>query len=787
VNALDRKLLRDLTRHRGQVISIAFVVACGVMTVVAMRGTLEAIRDARDAYYAAYRFADVFATLKRAPEAVGARIRAIPGVGAVETRITLPVTLRVPHLAETATGHLVSVPAVRRPMPNDLVIRRGRYVAADRDDEVLVSDHFATINGLQLGDSLGAVINGRWQQLRVVGIATSPEFVAEVAGNGFFVDGRRFAILWMRRQSVAAAGGFDGAFNDVALILAPGARAEPVIAAIDALLAPYGGIGAVGREHQISNNIISDELHQLSAIGNVFPLFFLGTAAFLLNVVLSRLISTQRDQLGTLKAFGYENRAIARHYLGFAGAAVVLGSLLGLVGGLWMGTAYTNLYTEFFRFPVLAFRIRASSAMIGIVVSGTAALGGALAAVRRGVRLAPAEAMRPPSPARYRPLLIERLGFGAAMPITLRMILRNLERRPLRTLASVTGIALAGAVLVTGVSPYDGVSHLMNIVYGQAQREDLTVGFTGPRSGTARQELTAIPGVRHVELFRATPVRLRNGYHVRTTSITGLDRGAALHVLVDAAGERHSLPDRGLVVSSLLARALGVRANDTLTIELLDRGNVQRRLAIGGIIDEFVGIASYMDREALNRLLREGDVATGAYLGIDRAAERDVFDRLQQIPLVAGVTSRAAIIDYFNRTTAESIAITTVVVVFAAVVLTVGVIYNGSRIALAERGRDLGSLRVLGFTRQEVSRMFIGEQAAIAIAGVPPSFLVGFGFTVLLIHAFTSERFQFPVRTRASTYLIAALVVLVSAAVVALVVRRKIDRLDLIAVLKTGE
>jgi putative ABC transport system permease protein len=446
MTALRRKLLRDLRRSWAQVLSIAAVVGCGVMAAMAMRSTLSAVTDARDRYYAEYRFANVFASVKRAPESVAARIAAIPGVGAVETRITTGATLDVPGLAEPATGQIVSVPAHRRAMPNDLVIRAGQYPSSTND--ALVSEQFARLNRLTPGDSIGAVINGRWQRLRVAGVATSPEYVYEMGGGGFMVDNRRFGVLWMTRDALARAADMDGAFNNVSLLLAPEANTQNVIAQLDQLLEPYGTAGAFDRSDQVSNAVITDELHQLQAIGNVFPLFFLGTAAFLLNIVLTRLIATQRDEIAALKAFGYTDRALGLHYLGFAAAAVLIGSALGLLGGTWLGVRYTGLYARVFRFPMLEYRTDWVVAGGAMLVSGGAALLGALGAVLRAVRVPPAEALRPESPSRYRPLLLERLGLAGRLPPSARMVLRTLERRPWRTTASIVGVGLAGALMV---------------------------------------------------------------------------------------------------------------------------------------------------------------------------------------------------------------------------------------------------------------------------------------------------------------------------------------------------
>jgi putative ABC transport system permease protein len=582
MTALRRKLVRDLRRSWAQVLSISAVVGCGVMAALAMRSTLSAVTNARDRYYADYRFAHVFASVERAPESVAARIAAIPGVGAVETRITTSATLDVPGLAEPATGQVVSVPARRRLMPNDLVIRAGQYPASTHD--ALVSEQFARLNRLTPGDSIGAVINGSWRHLRLAGIATSPEYVYEMGAGGFMVDNRRYGIIWMTRDALERAVDMDGAFNSVSMLLAPGANEQHVIEQLDRLLQPYGTVGGLGRKDQVSNAVIADELHQLRAIGNVFPLFFLGTAAFLLNIVLSRLIATQRDEIAALKAFGYTDRAVGLHYLGFAAAAVIVGGVLGLLGGTWLGVRYTGLYAKVFRFPALECHTDWGVAAGALLVSGGAALAGALGAVLRAVRVPPAEALRPESPSRYRPLLLERLGLAGRIPPSARMVLRTLERRPWRTSASIVGVGLAGALMVAGLSPWDAVNRLMELQFERIQREDLSVAFTTPRPVRAAHELESIDGVQFVEPFRSTPVHLRHGSHSRKTQILGLAGDGQMRTLVDIDGHRHALPRDGLVLPLALAEALGARTGDTLDVRLTEQAGATRRVPVVAVL-----------------------------------------------------------------------------------------------------------------------------------------------------------------------------------------------------------
>jgi putative ABC transport system permease protein len=788
MRALNIKLLRDTWRLRGQMLSIALVVAGGVLSVITMQSTYRSLERSRDAYYRDQRFADVFASLNRAPESVAGRIAAVPGVAAVGTRVVFDATLRVPGLERSATGRLVSIPDVPEPTLNDIFIRSGRYVAPRRDDEVLVSERFAGINGIAVGDTIGALINGRHRTLHVVGLALSPEFVYETNPTGGFIgDERLFGVLWMGRHALAAASDMTGAFNDVVVRLGPGGSERAVIAAIDDVLEPFGGRGAFGRDDQLSNRLLEDELAQIRSTATVIPVVFLGIAAFLLHIVMLRLVATEREQIATLKAFGYDDSTVALHYLSYALLAVGVGVVIGLLGGIRLGEGYTALYSQYFRFPALEHRVSWPLALGAILISTAAAVGGALSAVRGAARLQPAEAMRAEPPARFKPLFLERLGLHRRLGASHRMILRNLERRPARAFFAATGVAFALAVLLIGFIMLDSVQAMMRLQFHVIQREDAAVSFNVPVDRRALNELARVPGVLVVEPFRAVPVRLSNGHRDRRLALTGLSSEGTLRAMVGTSGGVHPLPEHGLVLSSRLASVLDVRAGDTVRAELLDRGSEERTLVVSATVDELLGLNGYLALPELNRTLREGPHVSGAYLRIARGEEPAVFERLGAMPRIASAISKTAMVRSFDEQIAESIGITTTILLMLSSVLAIGVIYNGARIALSERGRELASLRVLGFTRAEVAMMLLGEQAVITLLALPIGTLIGYGVTTLIMQAFESDLYRLPVAFSLGTVLYSAAVIVGIAAVAGLLVRRRLDRANLIEVLKTRE
>lgn len=787
MKALDRKLWRDLWHLRGQGLAIALVVACGVATVVTTRVGYESLLASRADYYARYRFADVFAQLERAPETLRSEIAAIPGVAAVQTRVVAEVTLDVPGLSEPATGRLVSVPERHVPVLNDVHLRRGRWIEPGRRDEVIASEAFAEANGLELGDRIGAVLNGRWQALRIVGIGLSPEYVYELLGVNLFPDNRRFGVLWMSREALGPAFEMDGAFDDVSLRLLPGASEEEVIARVDRLLERWGGLGAYGRDYQVSHRFLADEIRQNRVFGTVLPAIFLGVAAFLLHIVLSRLVATQREQIAVLKAFGYGPLRIGAHYLGFAGVCVALGSVCGVLLGLWWAAEINRLYGQFYRFPVLRYAPGTTVVAIAVGVSALAAIGGAGSAVRRVLRLPAAEAMRPEAPARFRPGWLERSGTAARLPASARMIWRNLARRPGRAALSVLGLALAVAILIVGRFFVDAIEHLGNVQFRLVQREDVTVFFHDPRPARARYELSALPGVLRSEPFRVVAARLRHGHVERRIPVFGLAPGAELHRIIGADLAVVPVPPEGVVLTRKLAEILGVGPGDELTIEVLEGERPVRAVRVAALADELIGLSAYMSADALHRLLREDASLSGAFLAVDARAAPRVYATLKRMPAVAGATTRRAALQGFEDTLAKSLGVFTSVLVTFAAVIAAAMVYNAARIALSERGRELASLRVLGFTRREVALLLLGEQALLTVAAIPVGFWIGYRLCAALAASYQWELFRMPLVVSGRTFAFALLVVTLAAVASSFAVRLRLDRIDLVAVLKTRE
>ena len=788
VPALDRKLLREIRTLKGQIATIALVLASGITCFICMRGTYISLEWSRAGYYDRYRFADVFAGLERAPETVTRRIAGLPGVGLVQTRIAKEVTVPVEGLARAAYGQILSLPAEGEPVTNAIHLERGRFPELGHDDEVVVLGAFAHAHGLGPGQRLPVVMNEKLRHLRIVGVAQSPEFVYAIRPGALADDPKRYAVLWMLRPAVASAYSFGGTFNEVSLRLQPGASEAATVAALDRLLEPYGCRGAFARKMQPSNRILTGELSQLGALAAMVPIVFLGVAAFLMNMVLSRLITLQRSEIATLKAVGYTNGEIARHYLALVAVVMVPGAALGVAGGWWLGRIVLALYEGIFRFPDLRFRLTAGLVLTAVAISAMAAVLGALGAVRGATRLPPAEAMRPPAPARYHRGLIEWLGLGALAGPSGMMVLRELERRPVRTLLSSIGIAGAIALIILGHFGVDSLNNYLEAMFRREQRQDLSVVFGRPVASRVLDELSSLPGVITVEGIRAVPIRVRHEHRSRDSVLMGLPSGATLRRLVARGGHEVTVPADGVLVTTALGKILGLAIGDQVEVEMLEGERAHVRPVVAGFVDESVGLQLYARTDLVSGLAGDLGAVSSAMLRVDPTRLASVEEALRLSPRVIDVSDVTADVQRLRDMNGAAMDIWTLVSITLAGCVIFGVVYNNARIALAMRSRDLASLRVLGLSRGEISWILISEQAIEVLIAIPLGLMLGRQWAELFFtRAVDQETFRFQVLVEGRTYVLAGLVAILAGAASALWVRRSLDRLDLIAVLKSRE
>lgn len=781
---LRRKVLRDLRRLWAQVLAIALVLAAGVATLILGNGAYASLHETRARYYADYRFADIFADVTRAPRALLGEVTGIEGVLAAEARIVKLGLLDLPGMAEPGSVLFVSLPETGG--LNRLYLRQGSLPDPLSPDAVVISEGFARAHGLGPGDRLPVLMNGQRRALRITGVALSPEFIYALGPGQMMPDPRHFGVVWVPRAALEAAYDLQGAFSNLVVKLAPGADEARVIAALDQLTDRYGGAGATGRTEQVSHAFLDAELRQLSAMVKVLPPIFLLVAAMLVNMTLSRLITLEREQIGLLKAIGYSARAVAQHYVEFVLLIAALGILIGFAAGAWLGVGLAQMYARFFVFPYLVFTRDPALYGLAALVTLAAAVGGALYAVRSVVALPPAVAMAPAAPTLYRAQAVWLRGL-----VTLRqtgtMVTRHLMRWPFRTASSTLGVAMAVAILVASLWSFGSIDRMIDITFFRSERQDAQILFGAPEPLSAIFAARALPGVLGAEPFRQVGAKISHLGRVKTVALMGRPASPRLSRVLDPDLRPMPMPEAGLILSEALAEALDVRPGDVVTVAVQEGRRPEVSLRVSGLSVGYVGLGASMEIGALNRVLGEGAMVSGVSLMIDPAQRDAFYAAAKATPRTELVSVTSLMLSRFRDTLAENITVMITVYVALAGIIAVGVVYNFSRIALSEQGRELASLRVLGFTTGEVATVLFGELGTVVVIAQPLGWLIGYAIASGMAAAFSSDLYRVPFVIGREVFATASLVVCAAALVSALAIRGRIVTLDMIEVLKTRE
>lgn len=787
MSMLDRKLFRDFWKLRAQALAIMLLVGSGVALFVMSASNYLMLVSMQALHYEIERFGDVFAQVKRAPLPLGARIAALDGVAAIETRIAQNVRVNRDDSRFPVAGRIVSIPAHDQPQLNRLRLMSGRWIDPARPNEVIVNTSYAEARAVQLGERIEVFLNGRRQVFTIVGTAMAPEFVFASRSGVPLPDNKNYVIIWAGTDAVAAAFDMKGAFNDLVIRLAPGASESRLIPEIDRIIEPYGGLGAYGRDIHPSHRFVEDEIAEQRVTSIIAPLIFLGIASFLLNVALTRLVGAQREQIATLKALGYPNLPIFWHYLKLAMLITAFGILIGAIFGGWLGRVMVDLYRPFFRFPDWNYTFRPWLPLLAGMLAFAAAILGVFNAVRHVVMQPAAVAMKPEIPVAEGGSFLERLMSRVVKAPRQLMAFRALAGRPFRSLITIFGLSLSVPIVALGVFWWGAIGTMIDMNFGRINRSQADVVLNHAVSVRAVREIESLPGVRFAEGQRIVPVRFRAGHRTYRGSVQGLEPGSELLVPRDAELAPIALPVDGVVLSRRLAARLGLSVGETLRVEILEGARPSREVTVTALVDDILGLTAYMEISALNRLLREGANVNALLLSVDGNFSDVLWKRLKDFPAIEAFTPRETMFAAFNETIAGMILVSAAFLAGFGVLIAVGLVYNAARIALQEHAWELAGLRILGLTRSEVSRILFAELAIMAAIALPLGMLLSRWLIVFLLNLRQNDSFQMPAVVTPFTLGTSVLIVLGAIVLSAASIRRQVDAIDLTSVLKTRD
>lgn len=789
---LLKKLWRDLYARKGSFLSLVMILTIGLGIYVGMGSVWYDLDGARARYYRQQRLADFWIDMKRMPEGQLYRAATVPNVQAVRGRVHVGALLDVDGPDELFSGTVISMPAQRRPVLNDVLLRSGMWFSSPDAEEAILNDSFAEANGIQTGDRIKVLLMDQEHEVLVVGTAMSPEFVYLLPPGGALApDPARFGVVYMPERFLQDAADLRGAYNEIIGRVHNDDKTEVdnALALIGDRLDAYGVVNSTPKEHQASYRFLADELRGLRVMAFLVPGLFITVAAMILNVLLSRVIAQQRVIVGTLRALGYTRGQIMTHFVGFGLSVGVLGGLFGLALGQWMQGGMVRLYKQFFALPNLEQHFYPGvniSAWLAVLVF---ALLGTMLAVRKAARLEPAEAMRPPPPEKGGRMPLEHIGFiWQLLSFRWKMISRAIYRNPLRSTAGILATAISTALICSTIAMQDSIDFMMEFQFREVAHQDVTISFRDPEGFRALREVQDFPGVSSVEPQLGIACDFQHGPHRRRSGITALPQNPRLYTPLDSNKNSIPIPDRGIILSEALAKILHAEVGSVLNVRPLIGERKQVEAPVVAVVPTYMGLDAYAGIDYISGLIGEDLVVNTVQTRFYGGAPRQPFNReVRQLRTVIGTDDRERAFRQLDETFGETNQIMVSITILFAGLIAFGSVFNAALVSLSEREREVGTFRVLGYTPLQITAIFAGETFVLNVIGIGLGMVFGIGLVHLFSLAYSSELFRLPVVLDPSAFLVSGLLMISFTSFSQLIVYRMIRRFPWLTVLKVKE
>lgn len=787
MKTLNRMLLREIIQHMGLFIAASVVVFSGITLFAATYMAYCNMNNSLNAYYRQYRFLDYYAEALNIPEEVIPQVKRIAGVGEVIGRFSEDVGADMTP-DRRVTLRMISVPDHRKPAINDLFIAQGGYLDRRPDNACLIGKKFAEFYKLHKGDRINVIANLRTHEFKIAGIVESPEYIFTLkSASSLSTSGEDFGVIYVKESVVREIFGFHDAYNQLLVRFESGVSQHRTIERIETMLKPYGFISGTQRKDQVSHTMVTDDIHQLQGMAYAFPALFLSAAALMIYIILRRLVNKERTLIGVMKAMGYTDARILVHYQLQSLVIAVGGVLPAIVAGTWLGGLLTQAYTTMDRIPVMNIRIYGSVFVIGSLISLGFCLFAGYHAVKKVLEVQPAQAMRPETPPMGRRIVLERVGpIWNRLSFGWKMSIRNLFRSRQRTLFTMIGFMFTIILFVTSIFLLDCIDYVIRQQFFVLQRQDYKVSFTKACGYQDTLALKDIRGVLKVEPIMEVPAEIKNGWLKESIPLVGLPENNSFYHLVDTHLLPVKVPENGMLISHVLAQRLQIRVGDDVEVKTGYLEIKKKKIRIVGLVKTYAGFSGYMRDSALGALMEKGKFATGALIRVRNGLDSHVRKELLKMPNVETVESRLGTYQSFVDLTQMINFFVGVMILFGGI-MGFAIIFNTTLINIAERYRELASLKVLGYTGWEIQRTLFRENLLLGLVSLIPGLLVGRMICGVLAQVFSNKVIALELVIYPRTYLITAASLMLFILMALAANRRNIVGLDMVEVLKNRE
>ncbi len=765
-NTMRKKLMRDMLHAKMQFFALIALCMLGVFLFSAIDSFGLITQASNDAFFADNHLAHFFVNLAQADRDALARVRAIDGVAAAQARFTMDMDVDLPGEPELNVTAFNGAMTINTPY-----IVEGEPLAPDDRRGCLLQEAFARAHDLTPGDSITIEYAGMRYPLFIRGVVNSPEYIS--LSDGMQIDSTKYGYVLVNALAFE-----EIPLTQITVLLEDGANEPAVRSEIERRL-PAAFI--IDRRTHKSTIVVENNAQMFRDLSVLFPLAAYAVAALIVMTTLSRMVDNERMQIGTLRALGYSDARIRRHYLCYAIVPSSIGSLLGLLLGFYaLPAAFWDVLFGQNEYPYLVHPpISAQSLFIAVLnVAVSAAI--CLYTYHRSTRECAAALLRPKPPKAGERIILERITpLWKRMSFNSKMITRNLLRSKARTVMSLAGLLCCNALLIASLGLQDSVKHTLNGHYGGTLAYDACAQLSSNAGDADAYERHLAAG--RVECAMEASVSLRSASAQRTTLLTVLSDDQQLIRLGEGFAPM-PLSREGAILTEKLAASLGVSAGDTITCQL-PASDEALEIPVSQIAVNNLSQGMYLTRSAWDGLRRGAFVPTSIYLQEPTPQTIEKLGAMDEVEGIDYITDQREEAFLYLNSVSQVFSILT----FIALALAFVICYNMGLINFAERTREYATLKVLGYHQKEIRRLILGENLLITVLAIALSVLPGIGFTDMILSMVESESMRYASTVRTASILSSSVTTFGFSILIQLLLARKVRGIDMVEALKSVE
>lgn len=841
MKAIYKDFFRGMRANKGKFISVFFIILLGAAFFSGLRSSRGDMLLSAERYYDANSLADInivspIGSVSGIPDALAGAfgltesdvedILALPEVESAEGAYSMDVLL---NSEDRRAVKLISCSSAI----NTPVVTKGRLPSAD--DECLVDSLLLELGTYSIGDSIEFVSGDgtdlssslNYTKYTIVGFADLPQYMDLNRGTGTVGNGEIDGFVLIMPQAfnrpcytqinVLVSGAreldsFESEYDDLissaeqAIGEVMQSRYDKIERFLSLLPLPSEQLSSILAAIQcyvLDRNVVTscvsyrNDAERIASLGELLPLVFFLVAALVSLTAMTRMVEEERQQIGTLKALGSSNTSVLVRYLMYALIPTLLGSVIGVLIGeklfpFAIMNAYAMLYTGLTSFALPYNLAEGAIAVLASVISTGIAT---IAASINIVRETPSQIMRPEAPKPGKRVLLERVPFvWNRLGFTQKSTVRNLFRNKKRFLMTIIGIAGCMGLVLVGLGLHDSIMVVADMQFTQLTHYQASVSVQESTDGDMEDLLGKISdyddGVTSFVLYqRSVDMSGQNGTQTVSLSVPQTTDGiASFFTFRHRSGhDAVTLSDGGAIISEKTATTLGVSVGDYVTFRDGDSSEVS--VIISDIYENYIGHYVFITQSCYEQIFGSSPSYNLILLQYDSSSE-DFQDGLGSMLLendsVQGVSFTSALVEWADDTL-SSLNTIVLIVLAAAALLAFVVLYNLNSINIAERKRELATLKVLGFYDGEVAAYVYKENILLTIIGIAVGIVFGIFLHQYVITSIEVDLIMFGRSIFWYSYLLGALITFGFSAIINFIMYRSIKRIDMIQSLKSVE